>query len=102
MRDERAVDVSDGIPTKNREIIAWRVIAGQAVAVDLREAAFHLLNPVATRIWEMIDGTKSMREITDALLAEFDVGREELERDCVEFINQMTEKNLLLMKGAPE
>jgi hypothetical protein len=40
-------------------------------------------------IWARIDGHTSVSEIRDAVVAEFDVGREQAEADLVDFLQQL-------------
>ena len=99
MAAKNKTDISETQPARNEEIAAWRVLQGQAVVVDLREAMFHLLNPVATRIWELIDGAATVREIIYTLTAEFVAPPDQVRKDCQEFINQMAERKLILLGG---
>jgi hypothetical protein len=55
---------------------AWRVIEGEAVILSLDTKAFRGLNPVGSRVWELIDGRRSVDEIVEAIAREFDVAPE--------------------------
>ena len=63
----------------------------------LGEAEAHEeLNPVGSRIWELCDGRRSVREIAAAIVGEFDVDPATAERDAAEFVREMLEGSLLL------
>jgi hypothetical protein len=71
--------------------IVARQIAGEFILVPIRQSAgevesIYTLNEVGTRIWQLLDGERSLTEIRDALVVEFKVGEEEAETDLVEFI----------------
>ena len=42
---------------------AWRVIEGEAVILSLDSKVFRGLNAVGSRVWELIDGRRSVEEI---------------------------------------
>lgn len=85
-------------PVRNTKITAYRVIDGQAVIVNLKKSTFNILNPTATRIWELVDGKTTIRQILAKLYQEFNnVEQNSLESDCLEFVNQMIDKGLLVL-----
>lgn len=86
---KKGLDVA-AIPAKDPAIVS-REIAGEIVLVPIRQNVGDLdsiftLNEVATRIWELIDGTKGLAEIRDAIVEEFDVDASTAEADLHEFL----------------
>ena len=77
---------------------AWRVFEDGAVIVSPTESVMHSLNPVATRIWELADGTLTMNEILDVVLEEFDVTRESAETDMAGFADALSDKGMLTIE----
>ncbi len=60
------------------EGIVSRLIAGETILVPTRSSAQDLediftLNQVATTVWGMIDGSRSVSDISDAVASEYDV-----------------------------
>jgi hypothetical protein len=53
------------------------------------------LGSVGTRIWELADGTRKIEEILDILCEEFDVDKDTIVKDVIEFIVDLSEKRLL-------
>ena len=47
------------------------------------------LNEVAARIWGLVDGGRTLREIRDVILDEFDVAADEAGRDLEEFVAEL-------------
>ncbi len=71
-----------------------RQIANELVLVPIsRKTAdienIYTMNEVGARIWELIDGEKSVHEIRDTIAAEFEVSPEKAEEDLLEFIRQL-------------
>jgi Coenzyme PQQ synthesis protein D (PqqD) len=69
-------------------------------AVLSRDGVYYGLNPVATRVWYLLEDKKSMSEIRDLLLKEFAVESNRLTRDLVELIEQLAK--LALVEISPE
>ncbi len=71
-----------------------REIGGQVVVVPVRQAAgdpgrVFMLNETAARVWALIDGQRSGRDIKDVLAAEFDVPPDAAERDLLELLARL-------------
>ena len=86
---------------RNNKITAYRIIAGRARIVDLKEGTFNTLNPVATLIWELADGKATVGEIIEKVYREFEVNWGKLEKDCLRFINNMEKKGLMTLLLCP-
>ncbi|MFZ2087955.1 MAG: PqqD family protein [Desulfobaccales bacterium] len=74
----------------------YRRIADECLLVPIRQQVadlqyIYVLNPVANRIWELLDGKRTMAEVRDQILEEFEVGPQELEQDLLEYIEQLRE-----------
>lgn len=85
------------IPCK-KEPIAYRTIDNEVVVILPQISEVNILNEVGTRIWELIDGTKTISEIISIIFDEYDVEKEELEKDTIEFINKLKESEMILWK----
>ena len=77
---------------------AWRVFEDGAVIVSPTESVMHSLNPVGTRIWELADGTLTVSEILDTVLEEFDVTRDQAEKDIATFCQELSDKGMLTVE----
>jgi hypothetical protein len=76
--------------------IVTREIVGEVILVPIRQHVGDLdsvftLNETASRIWALIDGQRTVGDIRDAIVAEFEVGEEEAEQDVTTFIGQLEE-----------
>ena len=77
--------------------IASRTIDGQEVVVVPATRKLQILNEVATRIWELCDG-RTIGEIADAIVEEFEVDRPEAERDAIELVQDMHERGMVVIE----
>jgi hypothetical protein len=74
---------------------AWRVIDGEAVILSLDTKVLRGLNAVGSRVWELIDGRRSVDEIVDAIAREFDADRITVARDVGAFVATLRERGLV-------
>ena len=79
--------------SKNPDVI-FRKIADECILVPIKNKigdmeCIYTLNDVASRVWELIDGKKSTKDIVQTILNEFDVTRYDAERDLRELFAQL-------------
>ena len=72
-----------------------------AVLLDIEQGLCFSLNPVGTRIWEMIKDGRSVDEIADALEEEFRLPRTQLLTDVSDFVNQLENMRLVGNQTSP-
>lgn len=75
--------------------VAWRMIDGEAVIITPSDSTMHTLNDVGTRIWELMTGTRTLREVAGVLCAEFEVDLERAEKDTLWFAECLAKKGLI-------
>ncbi len=51
----------------------------------------YALNEVGARIWDLIDGDRSLQDLRDAIVAEFEVSETEAQEDLAVLIEQLKE-----------
>lgn len=78
---------------KNPSVV-YREIAGEAILVpihqDVRDMqSIYTLDSVGADIWNLIDGERTLNEIQDALLVEYDVDPHDLSKDLEDFLEQL-------------
>lgn len=74
--------------------LIFRRIGGESLLVPIFNNAANLdsiyvLNEVGSRIWELIDGEKPVKEIRDIIVQEFEVTPQEAENDLLGFLQQL-------------
>lgn len=90
----------------NPEKIIYRrkpeVISGkledQIVMMDIEKGKYFSMNPVATRVWELLEEPSSAGELCNKLLDEFEVSKEQCYDEVLELLGKMKELDLLEIK----
>ena len=70
-------------------------LADEFVVLDVNAGVYYSLENVGARIWSLIQEPRSVRDIRDHLVAEFDVDPQRCERDLQAFLQSLAEKGLL-------
>ena len=74
----------------------FRQIADEMILVPIRQEvgdfeSLFSLNSTASRIWDLLDGTRDLAAIRDALASEFDIGEEDLTAHLLTFVEHLKE-----------
>jgi hypothetical protein len=72
-----------------------RQVGDETVILDLAGGTYYGLDPVGARIWQLMGEGKSLGEICDTLLVEYDVTREVLLRDVLELADKLHSQKLI-------
>ena len=88
----------DSVPLPNKEVIG-RIVDNEAVLVSPGKGEIKVLNEVGTRIWSLIDGQRSVKDIAAIIHLEFKVSPAEAEDDTLAFIRQLVDKHIITVGG---
>jgi len=69
-------------------------IGGEAVMMSIENGAYFGLNPVATRIWDLIEQPKTVAELVQVITDEYEVEAAQCEADVQGFVSDMIERGL--------
>lgn len=72
-----------------------RLVGEETVILDLVSGTYYGLDPVGARIWDLLVDGRTLGEVCACMLEEFEVSREEIERDVLGLISSLREKNLI-------
>jgi hypothetical protein len=70
-------------------------IDDQTVMMDIDQGSYFGLNPTGTRIWALLAEPIAIGDLCDRLLEEFDVPREQCERQVVDFLESLIDRGLV-------
>jgi len=85
--------------------IVSRNIAGEAVLVPIARTAdevdsIYTLNETASTIWDALDGQRTLGDILDLVVAEYEVTREQAEQDLYDLVAQLSEVRAIVIEDA--
>jgi hypothetical protein len=85
----------DGAVFKPRPDVRFRIVGEEAVIVRQKDAEVIALNGVGASVLALLDSRRSVREILDALLEEYDVDREALSGDVSRFLSELRDAGVV-------
>lgn len=74
-------------------------LAGEAVILDLKSGVYYGLNEVGASIWNLIQEPKTVNEIRDAILEEYEVEPEQCDRDLKAILQQLADEGLIEVRN---
>lgn len=84
------------MPLSHHVAATSRIIDGEAVVIHTEHNFVHMLNEVGTRVWELLDGTRSTEQIAEVLVQEYDVAQEEATYAVKKFVEELRQKDLVV------
>ena len=75
--------------------VVWQMVDGQVVLLAFNAGRYYLLDPVGTRMWEVLLEDANVADAEQRLLAMFDVDDVTLRRDLAELIARLVDADLL-------
>jgi hypothetical protein len=75
--------------------VMFRLVGGEGVLLNLNTERYLGLNPVGTRMWNVLSSASSIQAAYDELLREYEVDPAQLRADLEEFIDQLLGQKLI-------
>jgi hypothetical protein len=80
---------------RNIKTISGR-LHDELVMMDIEKGKYFSLNPVATRIWDLLEESKSLNELCGVLMEEYEVNSEQCSREVEEYLSEMVMMGLVI------
>ena len=76
-------------------VVVSRLVDGEAVLVHPQQAKIRVLNGVGARVWELMDGRRSLGDISQVIVAEFDIELPCAQSDVLAFCANLVQAGVL-------
>ena len=76
-------------------------LKGEVAILDLKAGVYYGLDDVGARVWNLIQEPKTVSEIRDVLLQEYDVEADRCERDLLALLQRLADEGLAEVEDAP-
>ena len=94
--DRRLSEYSSVVVTKDQ---ISSDLAGESVILELKSGVYYGLNDVGTRIWNLIQEPRTLNEIRDALVKEYEVDPDHCERDIKALLQKLADSGLIEVRN---
>lgn len=88
--------------TLRADLVEWRLVDDEVIALDLRTSRYLGLNPTAALLWETIAAGTTETDLVDRVIEAFDVGRDQATADVRAFVGDLTSRDLLRVDRSEE
>lgn len=78
------------------EDVLAKVVGDETVMLDLANGTYFGLDPVGTRVWELLGDGKTLAEVCAIMMNEFDVSRQVLENDVLRLAEDLASRGLIV------
>ena len=79
------------IPTQ----VMARQVGQETVILDLASGTYFGLDPVGARIWQLMTEGKTLAEVCESMLVEYEVTAEKIELDVLTLAQELSAKQLI-------
>ena len=90
------------IPLETRVTVSVNQIScevdDESVVLNLEDGVYYGLNPVASRVWELAQESRTVQEIRDFLLAEYEIEEATCTKDLVDLLGQLHRWGLIELR----
>ena len=74
-------------------------LSGEAAILNLKSGVYFGLNTVGASIWKLIQEPRTVNEINDAIVQEYDVDPDQCEKDLLALLEELLSKELIEVKN---
>ena len=75
-------------------------LGDEAAILNLKNTVYYGLNPVGARVWNLLQQPRTIGELRDVLLEEYDVVAGRCEADLLELLQKMKTEGLIQVRSA--
>jgi coenzyme PQQ biosynthesis protein PqqD len=91
-----AAEANRGRTLHRRPRVVAQQASGKHVLLDIDSGRYYALDEVGGRVWQLCDGTRSVRQIVEVMCDEYDAAADEVEADVEAFVNELVGESLLV------
>ena len=74
-------------------------LGGEAAILNLKNGIYYGLDPVGARVWNLIQQPRTLAELREILVAEYDVDAARVESDIRHLLTQLLDNELVEIPG---
>lgn len=87
-------------PPRRVEQVVASELEGEMVLLNLATEEYYSLNEVGTRLWDLTDGKRTVAEMIDTILQEYEAERAGVTEDVLALFQELTDEGLVAWNAA--
>ena len=100
---EIALKPQHAVPLKSILVTAKDIISsdlvGEVVILDLKTGVYYGLDAVGARVWTLIEESRSVGDIRDIIVSEYEVGPDRCEQDLLSLLEDLNARGLVEIRN---
>jgi hypothetical protein len=72
----------------------------ESAILNLKNSVYYGMNPIGTRVWNLLKEPRTVAELRDTLLSEYEVDAKLCERDLLDLLEKMKGEGLIEVQSA--
>lgn len=76
-------------------------LAGEAAILNLQSGVYYGLDAVGARVWHLLQEPRTVQDIRDTILMEYEVERDRCERDLLALLQELVAAGLIEVRYEP-
>ncbi len=81
---------------RDSDRIIDRVVDGEALLIHRSSGDLFSIDSVGTSVWRNIDGTRTVGDLVELIMDEYDVDRARVEADVLRLVEQLADEGLIV------
>jgi hypothetical protein len=82
--------------TRNEDLLSG-LVDDEAIIMSIESGSYHLINETGRRVWELLEQPKTVAEICDILIEEFDVDLETCQKGVLQYLEALQTRQVVLV-----
>ena len=75
--------------------VLFRQLDNEAILLNLETGQYYGLNEVGSQLWQQLTANPNLNQATAAILAQYEVGQDQLAQDIAQWLVELTNAGLL-------
>lgn len=80
----------------NAAQVSAKVLDGEAVLIHITRGAYHSMDKVGSRIWQLIEQRHSLTAIASAIASQYEIDKESAQKDVAKLIDELLTADLVV------
>ena len=93
---KKRLSVNSSIVAANDQVSSD--LGGEVAILHLKAGVYYGLDAVGARIWDLIQRPRTVKEVRDVLVSEYDVGPDRCESDLITLLQRLADEGLIEVK----
>ena len=78
--------------------VIFKKVGEETVLLDFEAGVYYGLDPIGTRMWELLSGGQSFDDVATGMTAEYEIDRETLLRDLETLVEELASRGLVVLE----